>query len=153
MAISGSANFVNKADFGISIHRPWNPDGSRSSNSEVHIKKIPPPPPGETGCCAFILQPIDGEIRGMSADKATKKQRGRPFQKGQSGNPRGKPKGLRSKMTLAIEALFEGEAEALTRKAIEKALGGDIVALRPRIAPGRGKTRLWPSPCPLWNRR
>ena len=77
----------------------------------------------------------------MSADKATKKQRGRPFQKGQSGNPRGKPKGLRSKMTLAIEALFEGEAEALTRKAIEKALEGDIVALRlcldPGIAPAR----------------
>ena len=76
----------------------------------------------------------------MSADKATKKQRGRPFQKGQSGNPRGKPKGLRSKMTLAIAALFEGEAEALTRKAIEKALGGDIVALRlclDRIAPAR----------------
>ncbi len=29
-------------------------------------------------------------------------------------------------MTLAMEALLDGESEALTRKAIELALGGDI---------------------------
>ena len=55
------------------------------------------------------------------------------------GNP-GRPKGSRHKVTLAIEALMEGEAEALTRKAIEKALAGDMVALKlclDRIAPPR----------------
>jgi hypothetical protein len=31
---------------------------------------------------------------------------------------------------LAIEAMLEGEAEALTRKAIEMAMNGDVVALR-----------------------
>ncbi len=57
------------------------------------------------------------------------KQRG-GFKPGQSGNPAGKPKGARNRATLAIEALLDGEAEALTRKAIERALQGDSLALK-----------------------
>jgi Family of unknown function (DUF5681) len=53
-----------------------------------------------------------------------------PFEPGQSGNPAGKAKGTRNKVTLAIEALLDGEAEALTRKAIELAKAGDMAALR-----------------------
>jgi hypothetical protein len=53
-----------------------------------------------------------------------------PFEPSQSGNPAGKAKGTRNKVTLAIEALLDGEAEALTRKAIELAKAGDILALR-----------------------
>ena len=41
-------------------------------------------------------------------------QRGRPFPKGQSGNPSGRPVGARNKTSLAVEALFDGEAEGLT---------------------------------------
>lgn len=55
------------------------------------------------------------------------------------GNP-GRPKGARHKATRAIEDLLEGEAEGLTRKAIEMALDGDTTALRlclERIAPPR----------------
>ena len=55
------------------------------------------------------------------------------------GNP-GRPKGSRNKATLAAEALLDGEAEALTRKAIELALAGDVTALRlcwDRIVPAR----------------
>ena len=52
------------------------------------------------------------------------------FKKGQSGNPAGRPKGARNRTTLALEALLEGEAEAITRKAIELAQDGDTVALR-----------------------
>lgn len=65
-------------------------------------------------------------------DNAARKQRapGRPWQKGQSGNPAGKPKGTRHLATRAAEALLDGEAEALTRKAIDKALEGDPIALR-----------------------
>jgi len=50
----------------------------------------------------------------------------------------GRPKGSRSKVTLAIESLLQGQAEALTQTAVTKALDGDIVALRlclERIAP------------------
>jgi hypothetical protein len=62
------------------------------------------------------------------------------FSKGRSGNPRGKPKGARHRTTLAAEALLDGEAEALTRKAIEMALSGDGTAMRlclDRILPPR----------------
>jgi hypothetical protein len=55
------------------------------------------------------------------------------------GNP-GKPKGARHRATQAALALLEGEAEALTRKAVETALAGDVSALRlclDRIAPPR----------------
>ena len=68
--------------------------------------------------------------RTMSGEIAAAKQRGRPFQPGQSGNPKGKPKGARNRAPLAAEVLLDGEAEALTRKAIELALAGDTVALR-----------------------
>lgn len=50
----------------------------------------------------------------------------------------GRPKGARNRKTIAIETLLEGQAEALTQVAIEKALEGDSVALRlcmDRIAP------------------
>src|SRR5258705_2966054 len=72
------------------------------------------------------------------AENAAGKQRGRPFRKGRSGNPSGKAKGTRHKATLAVEALLEGEAEALTRKCIDLAKAGDTTALRlcmERLAP------------------
>jgi hypothetical protein len=68
--------------------------------------------------------------------KNARKTRGKPFA---SGNP-GRPKGSRHKVTLAIEALLDGQHEALTQKAIDKALEGDGMALRlclDRIAPPR----------------
>jgi hypothetical protein len=55
------------------------------------------------------------------------------------GNP-GKPAGARHKATQAALALLDGEAGALTRKAVEMALKGDTTALRlclERIAPPR----------------
>jgi hypothetical protein len=58
------------------------------------------------------------------------KPRGRPFAPGVSGNPRGRPKGSRNKATIIIGALREGEAEALARLLVEKALAGDPAALR-----------------------
>ena len=57
----------------------------------------------------------------------------------QNGNP-GRPKGSRNKATIAAEALLDGEAEELTRKAIEAAKAGDVAALRiclDRILPTR----------------
>jgi len=48
--------------------------------------------------------------------------------------------GARHKITRAAEALLDGEAETLTRKAVELALAGDTMALRlclERILPPR----------------
>jgi type I restriction enzyme, R subunit len=55
----------------------------------------------------------------------TDTKQGPRFRKGQSGNPSGRPPGARNKTTLAVEALLDGEAEALTRKAIERAKTAD----------------------------
>lgn len=55
------------------------------------------------------------------------------------GNP-GRPRGARNMATQAAQCLLDGQAEALTQKAIETALAGDTVALRlclDRIAPAR----------------
>ena len=65
-------------------------------------------------------------------------QQGGRWPKGVSGNAAGRPRGARHKATLAVEAMLEGEAERLGRKAIEMALAGDTIALRlclERIAP------------------
>ncbi|WP_146347422.1 DUF5681 domain-containing protein [Phaeobacter marinintestinus] len=53
---------------------------------------------------------------------------------------RGKPKGARHAITRAVEELLQGQAEVLTQKAIDRALEGDVTALRlciDRIAPAR----------------
>lgn len=74
------------------------------------------------------------------ADNTAGKQRGRPFKPGQSGNPDGRPKNSRNKTTLMLEALFEGEAEEIAKKAVELAKAGDGPVLRAmldRLAPPR----------------
>ena len=78
----------------------------------------------------------------MAVNSLQKQRRagGRPFPKGQSGNPAGRPPGARGQATLAAEVLLDGEAEALTRQAIELALEGDRTALKlclERILPRR----------------
>jgi hypothetical protein len=62
------------------------------------------------------------------------------WKKGQSGNPNGRAAGSRNRATLALQTLLDGQATALTQKAIDVALTGDIQALRlcmDRILPPR----------------
>jgi Family of unknown function (DUF5681) len=76
----------------------------------------------------------------MKGPDNTEKVQGQRFRKGQTGNPAGRPRGSRNKTTLAVDALLDGEAETLTRKAIEIAKEGDVTCLRlclDRIAPVR----------------
>ena len=68
-----------------------------------------------------------------------------PFKPGHSGNPSGRPVGSRNKATLAMQALLDGDGEALTRKAIELAKAGDMQALKlclDRLLPPRRDTVL-----------
>ena len=70
----------------------------------------------------------------------TGKKQSHKFKPGQSGNPRGRPQGSRNKATLAVEQLLDGQSQALTEKAVEKALEGDMQALKlclERICPPR----------------
>ena len=50
--------------------------------------------------------------------------RGRPWRKGQSGNPAGRRLGSRNKATLAAELYLDGEREGLLQKAVELAQAG-----------------------------
>jgi hypothetical protein len=80
-----------------------------------------------------------GQALTKSSAKTGKKHDTR-FKPGQSGNPTGRPSGSRNKATLAIDALLDGEGEALTRKAIMLAKAGDMQALKlcmDRIVPPR----------------
>jgi Family of unknown function (DUF5681) len=68
--------------------------------------------------------------------------RGR-FREGRSGNPVGRPRSIPNPTTRAAALLLDGEAEGLTRKAVELALAGDPAALRlcldRVLAPRRGR--------------
>ena len=46
-----------------------------------------------------------------------------------AGNP-GRPKGALNKSTMAALAIMEADAETISRKAVELALGGDLTAIR-----------------------
>jgi hypothetical protein len=52
------------------------------------------------------------------------------FKPGQSGNPKGRPQGSKHKATIAAQTLLDGEAQALTKKAVELAKAGNVLALR-----------------------
>lgn len=66
----------------------------------------------------------------MNAPENSGRDQAGRFAVGKSGNPAGRPRGSRNATTLAAVALLDGEAERLTRAAIELALAGDIAALR-----------------------
>ncbi len=71
------------------------------------------------------------------------------FKPGRSGNPKGRPRGARNKISARVQDMLSAEAPALVRKAIDMALDGDAQALRlclERICPPQ-KDR--PVPFPL----
>ena len=76
----------------------------------------------------------------VKTEATEKKQRSHLYKPGQSGNPTGRPAGVRNRATMAAQALLDGESEALTRKAVEMALEGNMAALKlclERLVPPR----------------
>ena len=64
------------------------------------------------------------------AEKVASNQRGRPFPKGQSGNPSGKPRGTRARITQLAEKLLEEDRDAIIEAVIEAAKNRDPTAMR-----------------------
>jgi hypothetical protein len=76
----------------------------------------------------------------MTAENAGEKQRGKPFVKGRSGNPAGKPKGTRHRATQLAEKLLRDDVADVMRSVLTAAKGGDMTAARlvlERIVPVR----------------
>ena len=72
-------------------------------------------------------------------EKSGQNQAGR-FQKGMSGNPSGKPKGARARVTQLAEKLLEDDRDDIVRAVIAAAKGGDPTAMRlcvERLIPAR----------------
>lgn len=65
-----------------------------------------------------------------AAGEQPRRVRGRPFPKGVSGNPKGRPKGSKHRATVLAEALLHGQAEAVIQALVDRALGGDPVCMR-----------------------
>ncbi len=62
------------------------------------------------------------------------------FQKGQSGNPAGRPRGSRNMASIRMQEMLEQKADALVNKVVELAIAGNIGALRlclDRLVPTR----------------
>ena len=76
---------------------------------------------------------------GEAADNTARRQRGRPWPKGTSGNPKGPGTGSRNRATLALDALAEGEASEVLRATVERAKAGDVTAAALILS------RVWPA--------
>src|SRR5713101_2904837 len=74
------------------------------------------------------------------------------FQKGQSGNPAGRPRGSRNKASVRMQEMLEQNAEELVNKVVELGIAGNIGALRlclDRLVPTRKNEPLLCEMAPL----
>jgi hypothetical protein len=79
-----------------------------------------------------ILSPVNN--RKKTATRST----GRPFKSGQSGNPKGRPRGARSKVSSRVVETLEASIDKVLPAIIEKAVEGNPAALKiifDRISP------------------
>ena len=64
------------------------------------------------------------------AENAGRKQRGRPFAPGASGNPAGKPKGCRNRAGVLLDAISDGDLAAIITMLVTQAKAGDMTATK-----------------------
>ena len=74
-----------------------------------------------------------------AADNTPRRQRGRPWPKGTSGNPEGPGTGSRNRASLLLDRMAEGEAEAVLQSVLTAARAGDMGAAKVLL------DRIWPA--------
>jgi len=83
--------------------------------------------PKPMGISPIIAKPATAT---PASARSSKRARGRPFKPGQSGNPRGRPPGSRNAATVLAEQLLDGQTEKVVKKLVERALEGEMTAIR-----------------------
>jgi hypothetical protein len=95
-------------------------------------------PGARAGCRAgfFVARAARAAARGgflvfcKKNQENTEEIKAMPFQKGQSGNPAGRPRGIVNRATALAQNLLSERAEGIARKVIELAEEGDMAAIR-----------------------
>jgi Family of unknown function (DUF5681) len=95
-------------------------------------------PGARAGCRAgfFVARAARAAARGgflvfcIKNQENTEEIKAMPFQKGQSGNPAGRPRGIVNRATALAQNLLSERAEGIARKVIELAEEGDMAAIR-----------------------
>ncbi len=72
------------------------------------------------------------------ADNSPRRQLGRPWPKGVSGNPKGPGTGSRNRASLFLDRMAEGEADAVLASVLSAAKAGDMAAAKLLL------DRVWP---------
>src|SRR5215831_18580560 len=94
------------------------------------------PAPGRHAAPGFLLREPRVRPRAAGFSCLQKKQENTeeieamPFQKGQSGNPAGRPRGIVNRATALAQNLLSERAEGIARKVIALAEEGDMAAIR-----------------------
>jgi hypothetical protein len=75
----------------------------------------------------------------MTTEPTGPKQRGRPFERGQSGNPSGRAKGSRNRVLVALDKIGADAAAEVLKATVTTAKGGDLGAASLILS------RVWPA--------
>src|SRR5215475_4360758 len=85
--------------------------------------------PRRVFCCAS--RACGRARRGLQKKQEnTEESKAMPFQKGQSGNPAGRPRGIVNRATALAQNLLSERAEGIARKVVNLAEQGDMAAIR-----------------------
>jgi hypothetical protein len=87
--------------------------------------------PRRVFCCASPrARPRAAGFACLQKNRKIQEIKAMPFEKGQSGNPAGRPRGIVNRATALAQTLLSERAEGIARKVIALAEEGDMAAIR-----------------------